>query len=276
MGNRLLRLLAAAILMTYGFAKINGSQFTILDSELDKPMGQVSGFWLTWYYFGYSQIYGTFLALAQIVGAVLLTIDRTALMGACLLAPILLNIILIDVAYQVDIGATVVALLLLTVMFSVIAPRMGELRSLFLPESSSGPLGIAVLAWAGRVTLLAAAWGFTYWVANFNNRAPTPIDGAWDVVQVEPNGSIEGLPTSIFFEHNRAHLSVLKFKGGVYETRHFLADGSSSVSIWEKDVNDGPKIFAGSYVLRGADLVLSGEWKGSGLMKLMLRKRPVR
>ena len=46
---------AALVLLVYGFAKINGSQFTILDSELDKPMGRVSGFWLTWYYFGYSK-----------------------------------------------------------------------------------------------------------------------------------------------------------------------------------------------------------------------------
>jgi len=27
----------------YGFAKLNGSQFTVLDSELAKPMGEVSG-----------------------------------------------------------------------------------------------------------------------------------------------------------------------------------------------------------------------------------------
>jgi len=46
---RLLRYGTATILLVDGFAKLNGSQFTILDSELDKPMGQVSGFWLTWY-----------------------------------------------------------------------------------------------------------------------------------------------------------------------------------------------------------------------------------
>ncbi|PYS27157.1 MAG: hypothetical protein DMF75_20930, partial [Acidobacteria bacterium] len=51
---RALRFFVAAFIILYGFAKLNGSQFTILASELDKPMGQVSGFWLTWYYFGYS------------------------------------------------------------------------------------------------------------------------------------------------------------------------------------------------------------------------------
>jgi hypothetical protein len=44
-----MRCFAAFVVLVYAFAKINGSQFTILDSELDKPMGEVSGFWLTWY-----------------------------------------------------------------------------------------------------------------------------------------------------------------------------------------------------------------------------------
>ena len=39
------RWFAALIAVVYGFAKLNGSQFTILDSELDRPMGEVSGFW---------------------------------------------------------------------------------------------------------------------------------------------------------------------------------------------------------------------------------------
>jgi hypothetical protein len=72
----LLRYGVAAILLVYGFAKLNGSQFTILDSELDKPMGEVSGFWLTWYYFGYSKLYGSFIAFGQIGGAVFCSFAR--------------------------------------------------------------------------------------------------------------------------------------------------------------------------------------------------------
>jgi hypothetical protein len=37
------RWIAAGLLMVYGFAKLNGSQFTVLDSDLTKPMGDVSG-----------------------------------------------------------------------------------------------------------------------------------------------------------------------------------------------------------------------------------------
>ena len=83
----ILRFVVAFLVFTYGFAKLNGSQFTILDSELDKPMGQVSGFWLTWYYFGYSKFYGNLIALAQVLGGVLLMFRRTTLLGCCLLLP---------------------------------------------------------------------------------------------------------------------------------------------------------------------------------------------
>ena len=43
------RYYAAFTLLLYGFAKVMGAQFTVLDSQLATPLGDVSGFWLTWY-----------------------------------------------------------------------------------------------------------------------------------------------------------------------------------------------------------------------------------
>jgi hypothetical protein len=40
------RWVAAAFLILYGFAKLNGSQFTVLDSELTKPMGEAHSAYL--------------------------------------------------------------------------------------------------------------------------------------------------------------------------------------------------------------------------------------
>src|SRR2546426_12506832 len=99
------RFVAAFLVLFYGFAKLNGSQFTILASELDKPMGQVSGFWLTWYYFGYSSVYGNLIGLVQVAGGVLLMFRKTVLLGSCLLLPIVANIILIGIFYRIAIDA---------------------------------------------------------------------------------------------------------------------------------------------------------------------------
>src|SRR5262245_17795233 len=110
---RALRFGVALLIITYGFAKLNGSQFTVLSSELDKPMGQVSGFWLTWYYFGFSPLYSNLIAVAQIAGGVALMFRRTTLIGSCFLLPIVSNILLIDIFYRIDPGAMIVAVLLL-------------------------------------------------------------------------------------------------------------------------------------------------------------------
>ncbi|MGH8337259.1 MAG: hypothetical protein ACRETL_10670 [Gammaproteobacteria bacterium] len=86
--------LGCTICVVYGFAKLNGAQFTVLDSELSKPLGKVSGFWLTWYYFGYSTAYGGLLALFEIGAGVLLVWPRWSLAGALCLLPLVGNILL--------------------------------------------------------------------------------------------------------------------------------------------------------------------------------------
>ena len=134
-----LRYLVAVLIITYGFAKLNGSQFTILDSELDKPLGQVSGFWLTWYYFGYSQFYGNFIGLAQVLGGVLLMFGRTTLLGACLLLPIIANIILVDIFFSIDPGALLVALFIEVALLIILGPNLMEFYDLFWVKQKRPP-----------------------------------------------------------------------------------------------------------------------------------------
>lgn len=220
-----LRYFAALIILMYGFAKINGAQFTILDSALDQPMGHVSGFWLTWYYFGYSPFYGSFLALVQIAGALLLTFQRTTLLGACILAPMLGNIVLIDIFYGVEPSALLVAFLLLLAMIALILPHGKQLAAILLPsENSPTPSGAyAAAQWGVRIAMLSLTCALTYWIANYNNRAPTPIDGTWDVIPSDPELPLS-VPKTLFFEHNRANMAVFKTVDAQYKTHRFEVD----------------------------------------------------
>lgn len=223
--------IAAVICLVYGFAKINGSQFTILDSELTKPMGDVSGFWLTWYYFGYSPFYGTLIALVQIGAGVLLVLPRTALAGALILLPVVGNIILIDLCFGVDPGATAAAIVLFICLLVAIGPHFARLKKAVLPD---GPPVLPKL-WAvtALTVLIVGASGFTYWVANYNNRVPTPIDGIWSVASLEGNdGSLPKL-TQVFFERNRAFLVVFRASAGKDAWHHFEVDEAGTVRIWQ-------------------------------------------
>lgn len=237
-------------------------------------MGEVSGFWLTWYYFGYSKVYGTLLALVQVLGAVLLTFRRSALLGACILAPVFANIVLIDLCYGVDPGASLVALLMLCGTLILIAPRAKDLWKLFFTtpvHTSPSPFLSKLAGWFTRVALLGLACGFTYWVANFNNRAPTPIDGAWTVKAVEPASAARHLPSDLFFEYNRAHMAVFKYGAGSYETHHFEAGtNGSEIKMWERWLSKGDEIFSGSYARNGTELKLTGQWNMVGPVTLTL------
>ena len=276
------RFLASFLILFYGFAKLNGSQFTVLDSELDKPLGEVSGFWLTWYYFGYSPVYGNLIALAQILGGVLLMFRRTTLLGSCVLLPVATNIILVDIFYSVDLPALVVALLIEAALITIIVLHREELLDVFWsrqnslfpsrPSSKSGAYG----KFAVRTLMVVIPAVFTYWVANYNNRAPTPIDGAWQVVEMSPQGgAADGDLAAIFFERNRAHLCVFKRQDGSYDWHHFEVNaGERTLAIWKRWLQKGPKVFDGSYELSGDRLVLKGRFAdGAAETVLVLSKR---
>ncbi len=234
------RWIAAVICFTYGFAKLNGSQFTVLDSELTKPMGEVSGFWLTWYYFGFSSVYGTLIALLQVAGGLLLTWPRTALIGALFLLPVATNIILIDIFFGIR-GALPPAVLLFLCLMIVVLPDVpGLMRALLRHFDSSRRAMVA----RGVVVsvLLAGAWGFTYWAANYNNRTPTPIDGIWTIEDSA------GPLRQIFFEYNRAYMAVFRFEGGRDEVHHFEDDAEGRLRVWEQWLRKGQLVYQGQTI----------------------------
>jgi len=261
------RWLVAIVLVTYGFAKIMGSQFTILESWLDTPMRDVPGFWLTWYYFGYSTVYGNFIALLQILGGLLLTFHRTTLLGAALLFGIMSNIVLVDIFYGVDLGGLGSAVVMWSCLAFILYQHRSELIGLFwragnrvyaerAPRHPRVPVAVA-----GRALLLALPAAFTYYIANYNNRAPTPLDGVWRVVEASGADGIE-LPTDIYFERNRAFMAVLRYGDRWSRDHHFEVDADAGrLQIWERWLSKGPILFDGTY-----HLAADGRLAMSGIM----------
>ena len=250
---RLPRWIAATLCMLYGFAKINGSQFTVLDSELTKPLGQVSGFWLTWYYFGYSAVYGTLIALLQVAAGVLLIVPRTTLLGALLLLPVATNIVLIDVFYGVDLGGTLAAVVLLLCAWLTIAPYVPRVwKAILLETLPMRPTPRAFLAFS---VVTIGAFAFTWWVANYNNRAPTPIDGIWSVEAQSTGLATAPQWRTVFFERNRAAMAVFRTVDGVDSTHHFEIAKNGLVQIWQTWLTKGP-------------LIMQGREQGNGQLEL--------
>jgi len=103
--NALIRYCIAFNLASFGWKKLFGLQFVVPLSVAAGPMNQQSGEWLTWYYFGYSLVYGCIIAIIQISGSLMILFQRTLLLGAVILFALMFNLTLINIFYHMNAGA---------------------------------------------------------------------------------------------------------------------------------------------------------------------------
>ena len=106
------RYFSATMILIYGFAKIIGTQFTSSPITYDTPIGALTGMDLAWFYFGYSYPFAVFIALSQITASLLLFFRKTVRLGSVLFLCIMVNIIAVDIAFDIDFDAMIMAIIL--------------------------------------------------------------------------------------------------------------------------------------------------------------------
>jgi len=99
-----LRFVLAAAMLSYGIAKVFPSQFPapLLD-RLMQRFGDASPMGLLWTFMGSSVAYNVFSGSAEVLGGLLLTTRRTTLLGALVSAGALVNIVMLNFAYDVPV-----------------------------------------------------------------------------------------------------------------------------------------------------------------------------
>lgn len=98
-----LRWYLAYYMADYGFSKLTGDQFGYRSVEiLNTPLKDVDKFHLAWHLFSLDRTFNIVVGVSQIIGAVLIVINRTALVGALMLLPILGQIFLVDLAFTTN------------------------------------------------------------------------------------------------------------------------------------------------------------------------------
>ncbi|WP_299123520.1 hypothetical protein [uncultured Tenacibaculum sp.] len=144
----LLRLLCkyylAYYLFSYAFAKILKTQFSFGPVwGADYNVSDYNGFMLTWYYYGYSRTYGLIIAGSQILAGILILFRKTERIGVILLLSFMVNILLVNIFYEIAFGAMVMAITL-TVMglFLLISDWQGFKNYFFkIPVNKENSLG---------------------------------------------------------------------------------------------------------------------------------------
>lgn len=163
-----LRYICAWFLFTYGIAKLAGHQLQLPASFAQQPVGSLSGYNLTWYYFSYSHAYRDIVAVVQILSATLLLFRKSSLLAALMMLPVMTNIVMINVFYWIGPGAMGTSLFI-TCALLLILWREREAFRLLLWETQLSEARTSKVHWIVRsivllyalLTLLASTVGAT-------------------------------------------------------------------------------------------------------------------
>ena len=130
------RIYVWALLSVYGSGKIMGGQFyqdgKIPEDIAQTPLAEVGSFDLAWTFFGYSDLYILFIGGSQLLGAFLLLFEKTKLLGAAILLPILVNIIVTDYCFSISTGAMMSAIFYFTALCFMLYCNREQVRKAFL------------------------------------------------------------------------------------------------------------------------------------------------
>ena len=268
----------ALVIASYGGAKIFKAQFSVPLLILDTPLGEVSGLQLTWAFFGASYEYSLFVAMVQISSAILLLYRKTALLGALLLLPVLVNIILIDLFYEIWFAATLNAIILFMMTILIVGSHRATIllfltkmqEAVFVPLLSKSKW-VAGLKFILRTATLILPILFSFIIRFYNNIAPTSIDGKWRVERMdffdEETSSNLSEIEMIYFEPNFAYRCGIRENGKVESASFFVEEARQRVEIRSRE-GEGFPIFVGTFSLMENDsnLILKGRWKQDSVL----------
>ena len=102
----------AAVMIAYGLKKLGvlgQPQFVYDWQEVTFRRADPYPFTMIWHFYGYSRAYGSFIALCEIVPAILLLVPRTTTVGAAGIFVVMLNVTVMDWAFGVPRPATLLA-----------------------------------------------------------------------------------------------------------------------------------------------------------------------
>jgi hypothetical protein len=132
-----LRYFCAFQLYIYGMSKLAHLQFSLGPKLINRPIGSLTGYELTWYYFGYSRTYACVLGMTQVLGATLLLFRKATFLGAAMMMPVMANIVLINIFIMVrDYGAELMAILIFTSLLTILCYDRARFIAIFWDQQS--------------------------------------------------------------------------------------------------------------------------------------------
>lgn len=279
--HALIRFCFAAIIFSYGFAKLLGLQFQKIYSVADIPLRQQDGTSLTWSYFGFSFLFVCIIGSIQIIGSLLLLFRKTYMAGVLILLPVMINILCIDLVYKIDDGALINSILLSTGLVYLLLLEYESFIQFFdkiqnhLPSIIKGKIFLKLSLRAAIILLPFFA------TLNWKNsiQKESPISGIYEVEKM----TIDSMPfnfdsvrrsdsvlTRIYFETN--NVCVLQYNNTAKRiTIHYAYNAGSSQLYTVPDNQPGTAMKFTVSKLQNSYIGLSGTLSKNNL-NLILKK----
>jgi len=250
------RYFLATMIITYALAKIVGTQFVSQASVYDKPIGSLSGFQLTWFYYGYSYWYSTVIAVAQLASALLLFFRKTTRIGVIVFLSFMVNILLVDFAYRIDDAVGMAILLTLMALFVLLSDYKVFLKLLIqepaLFEDQEKTKWFSKIRLAKYVYIPVAFIGIFFLLTSLKNQymKKDQFSGAW-----------ENLSTGdrLYFEDGNTFQLNKKCSPAVFEYGSYqFTNDSLTIQSWDTKAinNEMSATYTGHYQLKTNELVI--------------------
>jgi hypothetical protein len=189
------------ILIEYGGLKVVPSQFPRPPlSRLLQPFGDASPMGLMWTFMGASIPYTIFAGLSELVAGLLLMFRRTATLGALVAIPVLTNVVMLNLCYDVPVKLFSLHLLAMSAFLAI--PELRRLADLLVLHRPVAPAADRPFfrrrRWqiAALVVEATLAVGFTAFflhmgyaeLKEFYDSSRSPLAGVWTVDDLKIDG----------------------------------------------------------------------------------------
>lgn len=175
-----LRYFLAFTMMKYGCAKLFGLQFHSFLYWDDLLGRDFSAFDKAWVFFSHSRLYGVFLGLFECCAAALLFFRRTTLAGALMVFAILLNIVIVDIEYEIPVVWDASVFLVMSLF--LIAPNVPMLIEIFWTRQGESPTTKRAFVIGSAFALLLTSFVVAdAYKARYGKDRHSPLYGAWEL-----------------------------------------------------------------------------------------------
>ncbi|WP_300687644.1 hypothetical protein [Chryseobacterium sp.] len=186
----LLRYWIAFLLLDFGFQKIFEVNFNYSYHINDSLSGALTGQELTWKYYGFSYGLAVILAFFQIIGSILLLFKRTLLLGITILLPVMLNIVLINIFYNIGPITLFTSILITLGLINLFLQQKVNIINFFNQHKNRLPsIGNHFLRSIARVLCILIPLLFVIYY-NYDVHLSKKYFGKWKVTSMTRNGKL--------------------------------------------------------------------------------------